>query len=697
MNINLTEKRIKETGAIYEFVNYLKRNQETLNISDANLYCDFPVYKDLDEEVIVAQLLIASKSHGLLLFYISDIINPSEFKDESENISNSLDNLYSTIFSRLLRNKELKESRNSIKIPIESIVFTPLISGEISFDDYDSTLLKSYKEIEEFFHNNTEVISDDTYIELVTTIEGSKGVMKSKIRENVKENSKGDAVNKLEKEIAQFDEYQKSAYSSVLEGVSRIRGLAGSGKTVVLALKAALTHLRDPEAKIAYTFYTKSLYQHIQRLITRFYRQFDDKDPNWNKLEIIHAWGSVNTPGVYYNACKQNEISYLSYTNASYISKNAFSAACDDFISKVNNPQKVYDYIFIDEGQDFPKSFLKMCIEITTDKKVVWAYDDLQTIFQAKAPSPQEIFGADEKGQPLIDFYEDIVLYKCYRNPRLIILVAHAIGFGIYGNRIVQMIDSADYWNDIGYEIESGELKEGSKVKILRPEANSLISISDKYANDEIIKANYFSDFTKEVFFVCESINKDIEDGLLPEDILVISVDDKNASKYLNYIQEVLAKKYNRLSNNIHSDKFAIKDFQIKGKVTLSTVHKAKGNEAYSVYVVGIDSLFSLNPSIRERNILFTAMTRSKAWLSLTGMGDSAKLCCEEIQKAITKFPYLEFDYPTGKDTRIMKREMKDKAIRRSKTKQMLDDLLSELSPEEIQRYINQSTTKKKK
>jgi superfamily I DNA and RNA helicase len=570
-----------------------------------------------------------------------------------------------------------------------------LITDKYEVEIADTRLIQNYKEIEQFFVSSSVQISKEIFVELITTIEGSKGLIKTKIRENVRKDSKGDVVNILEKEIAQFDEFQKSAYSSIVEGVSRIRGLAGSGKTVVLALKAALTHLRYPDANIVYTFYTKSLYQHIQRLITRFYRQFDDKDPNWNKLEIIHAWGSSNNVGVYYNACKANDVPYLSYSQAAYLSKDAFSAACNDFLNKAPNPLKAYDFIFIDEGQDFPISFLKLCIQITKEQRVVWAYDDLQTIFQAKAPSPNEIFGVDAEGNPIIDFYEDTVLYKCYRNPRLILLVAHAIGFGIYGKRIVQMIDSKDYWNDIGYVIESGELKTGQIIKIQRPESNSLRSISEKYTNNEIIKSHYFSDFNKEVLYVCLSIQKDIEEGLLPEDILVISVDDKNASKYLNFIQETLAKRFNIPSNNIHADKFAIKDFQVKDRVTLSTVHKAKGNEAYSVYVVGIDSLFALNPSIRERNILFTAMTRSKGWLNLTGMGESAKICCDEVNIAISKFPYLEFTYPSEKDIRIMKREMKDKAVRRSKTKKVIDDLLAELSPEEIQRYISQATTKK--
>jgi superfamily I DNA and RNA helicase len=164
----------------------------------------------------------------------------------------------------------------------------------------------------------------------------------------------------------------------------------------------------------------------------------------------------------------------------------------------------------------------------------------------------------------------------------------------------------------------------------------------------------------------------------------------------LTDLQEILATSYRISSNNIHADKFSIKDFQIQGRVTLSTVHKAKGNEAYSVYVVGVDALYTLDPTIKERNILFTAMTRSKGWLTVSGISEPAKLCCNEIEIAKRNFPYLEFKYPSQKDIKIMQRDIKEKAVRKSKAKKMLDELLNELSPEEIQRFIAHRTPKKK-
>lgn len=50
-----------------------------------------------------------------------------------------------------------------------------------------------------------------------------------------RENSYGGIIKKIEAEIANLDEWQKKAAFEIPEGPQRIRGLAGSGKTVVLA------------------------------------------------------------------------------------------------------------------------------------------------------------------------------------------------------------------------------------------------------------------------------------------------------------------------------------------------------------------------------------------------------------------------------------------------------------------------------
>lgn len=691
MKINILKSRIANYPFLNSLLENIQYNSEGLNLTNAHAYYDFPVYRGLDQEVLVVQLMIVSEYHGILIFYISDQPDKAKFLYDVPEISIKQENLFSLLFTKLLRNPNLRKDKTSLITPINNLIIAPLLEKIDSPFSTDLYFFQTVDSINYFLSQFTDpLIEANTYIELISTIEGAKGMIKSKKREPSGIETKGAAVTELEKEMVSFDQYQVSSYSSPFVGVSRIRGLAGSGKTIVLAIKAAIIHLRYPDAKIAYTFYTKSLYQLIKRLITRFYRQFEEQDPNWENLQILHAWGSQTNPGIYYNACKANNVPILSFSQAKVLSKDAFESACLDFLEKAPRPDFLFDYIFIDEGQDFPTSFLKLCISITNGNKVIWAYDELQTIFRPRVPTPSEIFGVNEKGEPKIEIEDDIILYKCYRNPREILVTAHAVGFGIYNPKIAQMIENEDYWKDIGYEIVSGRLAPGEHIKILRPEENSLISISKKYSIDEIVKVRVFDSYKVEIIEVARSIHEDISDGLLPEDILVITVDDRAANAYLNGIQDELGFKYNISVNNIHADKFSLKDFQIPGSVTLSTIHKAKGNEAYSVYVVGIDALFTIYASVRDRNVLFTAMTRAKGWVQLSGVGDPAESCKAEIDLAKKNFPYLEFDYPSAKDLKVMQRDLKEKAIRKSKAQKTIDKLLEDLSPEDIQKYLQQ-------
>ena len=73
-------------------------------------------------------------------------------------------------------------------------------------------------------------------------------------------------------------------------------------------------------------------------------------------------------------------------------------------------------------AQDFDPSFLQLCYHsLTAEKRLVYAYDELQSLTDASLPAPEEIFGVDARGKPLVTFdgsvaSQDIILDKCYRN-----------------------------------------------------------------------------------------------------------------------------------------------------------------------------------------------------------------------------------------------------------------------------------------
>lgn len=695
MEINIDRTRLKERS-IVNLINHFEENEQELGLEDAQLYYEFPIFKNLDNAAAIAKLLLVSPNHGAMVIVESDITQHNDLQHEMDKIDLKSDDIFSLLYSRLLRNRELRRTRKELAFPINIFVFAYLLSESPKME-METDVFANFGEIDRYFGRiRTNELLPETYSELISTIEGVRGIVSPKTREisDLEPDSKGALANKIETEISKFDQQQKHGAMAVLDGFQRIRGLAGSGKTVVLAMKAALTHLRDQESTIVYTFYTKSLYQHIQRLITRFYRQFDDKDPDWSKIKIMHGWGGRSVEGVYYNACVAHDAPPVTYREAR-VSRDPFDYACTKLLESTEI-MPIYDYIFVDEGQDFPASFIKLCVALAKQNKVVFAYDDLQTIFQPTAPAIKDIIGEDDFGNPLLELNEDVVLAKCYRNPREILVCAHASGFGIYGQQIVQMLENRDQWGDIGYIVHKGDFTEGSPTEIERPAENSLTTISENQDRNEIVKAFSYASFAEEIEATIRSIKDDLAEGLRPEDILVITVDDRNAKNYLSVISRELAS-LGINSNNIHEDSYGIRDFHKDEYVTLSTVHKAKGNEAFMVYVVGVDALFKSFVGPRERNMLFTAMTRAKGWVRVSGIGQGAKECKSEITKALKEFPYLRFDSPSQEQIKIIRRDLAKKDSQKQAAERKLDEILDFFTPEEVEKFVRQRNIKKRK
>ncbi|MEB3885316.1 pentapeptide repeat-containing protein [Lyngbya sp. CCY1209] len=62
--------------------------------------------------------------------------------------------------------------------------------------------------------------------------------------------------------------------------------------------------------------------------------------------------------------------------------------------------------------------------------------------------------------------------------------------------------------------------------------------------------------------------------------------------------------------------------FWCEGGITLSRIHQAKGQEADLVYLVGLDRLAASVESVTVRHQLFIALTRTRGWVRLSGIGN---------------------------------------------------------------------------
>ena len=61
---------------------------------------------------------------------------------------------------------------------------------------------------------------------------------------------------------------------------------------------------------------------------------------------------------------------------------------------------------------------------------------------------------------------------------------------------------------------------------------------------------------------------------------------------------------------------------------------------------------------ITERNKLFTAFTRAKAWLRISGANNNMAKLIKEIEKAKNNYPELRFKYPDKEEIKTLRREL---------------------------------------
>ena len=214
---------------------------------------------------------------------------------------------------------------------------------------------------------------------------------------------------------------------------------------------------------------------------------------------------------------------------------------------------------------------------------------------------------------------------------------------------LVQFFDNPNLWSDVGYEVLAGQLKAGQQVILSRTKDSS--PTFNKFDKNDIIDCKRFKDINEEAEWVCEEIHKKIEKGeLRMGDILVIVMAAKHQESYAGLFRNILHEKYNYNSHIAGITTPADSFFQ-DDSITFSGIFRAKGNEAAIVYIVGIQNCMTSTGTIRKhRNELFTAITRSKMWVRITGVGENISILESEIQKIKDNDYTLNFEYPTEEE-----------------------------------------------
>lgn len=692
IDVLITTDRISRDPLAREFIEYVRGNTQLLRMDGGVVYYDFPTYADYETVAHKPDVLLVSKSFGVMAvrFFDPSILPLSQ--TQVSDADESLGQFCSILIGRLLKSRPLRKGLSSLSFNVTPVVYAPgAVATDLPLEYAESAIsLQSFSALAEQL--TSAAIGDAEFAEIRSVIEGAKALTRPQKRMIADPAVQRQALQlaTLEAEIANFDQKQRSAALVSVQGPQRIRGLAGSGKTVILAMKAAHLHLTRPDEQILVTFFTRSLRAPIKNMITRFFRHYRDEDPDWDRVHIRHGWGGASTPGVYADASRREGRSPTPFGRAQSLAGRLepFDYVCRELVAHGVKPY--YDHVLIDEGQDFPGGFYELCFHLakgSRDKKnIVWAYDELQNILDVSIRSPEQLFGLDTDGEARISLersarqlpagiQNDTVLSKCYRNQREVLVTAHALGFGIYRN-IVQLLESKEHWEDVGYEVISNtEFKVGKKTQIVRPAANNPLSLAGQTPT-EIISIHVATDLDAEIAWVIAGVQAFLAGGLQPEDIILIALDDRNARTYFKYLSEKLSEQ-GVSTNNILADPYNEPPFSISGKITLSTVYRAKGNEAAVVFALGVDGVRTDRRS--GRNKLFTAFTRTKAWLRISGVGATAANIKSEVDQAIGHFPSLDFVMPDLGKVELIQRDLSRRSI---KAKKIRDEFIKRMKAE---------------
>lgn len=392
-------------------------------------------------------------------------------------------------------------------------------------------------------------------------------------------------LDQIKRKIVLFDGDQtRFIYNELKKKRITIQGLAGTGKTELLLHKLKDLYTKDKDTRIVFTCHNKILAQNLKVRIPDFFDFMKvEEQIKWNeRLWVINGWGSEKNKdsGLYAYICNYYKIPFHRYSYA-----NSFNKVCDQAISEledISDFKPCFDYILIDESQDFPESFFKLC-EKVTDKCIYVAGDIFQNVFDHEIVS---------KVTP------DFLLNRCYRTDPKTLMFAHAVGMGLFRNPPLRWL-SDDEWEACGYLIDKKNGKYNLSRKPLRRfedlEKSSLESI-------KLVESDR-KNYSKKIIDIIEDII-DKNPTVKPDDIGIIFLENIDINYRLCTQLEILIKEKFDWDVNIG---YETKE-RMENTLFISNKNNVKGLEFPFVICITQNKL-PLN--LQSRNSIYMMLTRS--------------------------------------------------------------------------------------
>ncbi len=392
-------------------------------------------------------------------------------------------------------------------------------------------------------------------------------------------------LDQVKKKIILFDgDQSRFIYSKLNKKRITIQGLAGTGKTELLLHKLRDLYINKKNSKIVFTCYNRILAKSMKKRIPDFFNFMRvNEQIEWEKrLWVIPSWGSGRFPntGLYSYICNEYGIPFRSFSYT-----YSFERACQeavDSIEEKGNTEPCFDYVLIDESQDFTESFFRLC-ELVTKEAVYIAGDIFQDIYDRSINNSVN---------------SDFLLNKCYRTDPKTLMFAHSVGMGLYESPVIRWLEDNE-WMACGYNLQ----RENKKVKLSRVPLRRFEDLhTEEIENVEVIEAN--DDIPKKVFGIMEGIQTE-HPTVSPGDIAIVFLEGQNNENYA--LADTLAVSIRKRYGWSAIKGYETKDYS-ENTVFISNRNNIKGLEFPFVICIVNNKI---TDNIYLRNTLYMMLTRS--------------------------------------------------------------------------------------
>ena len=488
----------------------------------------------------------------------------------------------------------------------------------------DSSKIKS---IETLFNQNTLIEGREQRIAelIITLLIGSINDIKA-----IGVEQPETALEKIRKNILLFDADQtRFIYKDLEQKMILIQGLSGTGKTELLLHKLKEIYVASDDSKIFFTCHNKALANSLRNRIPQFFNFMQvRKQIEWEKrLWVNRAWGTRNdaASGLYTYLCHFYNAPFQSYTKST--SYNSIFSKLIEHIEDIPEADFIpaLDYIIIDERQDFPDSFFKLCEKVTKNK-VYAAGDIFQDIFETSKESKISV---------------DISLNRCYRTDPRTLMFAHAVGMGLFESKKLNWLTDKQ-WKEIGYDIDRTE-DESCLIRLKREPIRRFGETEVAKESSIVIKD---STHRKDVIAILAQIRKDYQDVRAHEIAIILFGDNQNMYDYIDGLCPLITEKTGWQVVRGYEQKEIVED-----KLYITNPNNVKGLE--------FPFVLCMSPKIqndyRYRNILYTMVTRSflKTFILLTNT-DNIEPQLKGLD-IINQYGYIETKEPSKEEIKKIK------------------------------------------